>query len=70
MVSFGSTNRRVAINQVVTEPHLLAHSNDFEKAVENKLFVEHCDTKVASVTTEKEQRIWNFLKVRELSQSV
>lgn len=67
LVSFGSKGRSVAINQVVTEPHLLKQSNDFESAVQNQQFVEHCSMKVGGAKTEKEQKIWNFLKVSRIN---
>ena len=66
-MSFGHVSRCVNINQVVTEPSLLRNSNDFETAIENKLFTEHCNMRIESVQTGRERKIWNFLKVWSLS---
>ena len=62
-MSFSSVDRSVAINQVVTEPHLLKQSNEFETIVKSKSYIEHCDMKAETVGSQREQKIWNFLRV-------
>ena len=62
-MSFGSKSQTVSISQVVTEPSLLQQSNEFESAVEKKLFAELCTRRMESGGSEREQKIWSFLKV-------
>ncbi|XP_066994333.2 protein transport protein Sec31A isoform X2 [Anabrus simplex] len=54
--------RTVYISQVVTEPELIARSNQLESALQYGQFIEFCQTKAASSKTPHEQYVWNFIR--------
>ena len=65
MVSFGLTDgpKQVHISQVVTERDLLQRSQNLEDAMKNNMVVEFCQQKIELSDTDREQQLWNFLKV-------
>jgi protein transport protein SEC31 len=65
LVSFGQTDgpKQVHISQVVTECELLQRSQNLEDAMKNNMVLEFCQQKIELSDTDREQQLWNFLKV-------
>ncbi|XP_049803426.1 protein transport protein Sec31A isoform X2 [Schistocerca nitens] len=54
--------RVVYLCRVVTEPEIVARSNQLEAALQYGQFVDYCRTKVASSSTAHERAVWSFLR--------
>ena len=64
MVSFGGSGPKVVtISQVTTETELMECSSTLEGALHEGRFAEFCASKMATVESEQEKNVWNFLKV-------
>ena len=53
----------VSIQKVVTETDIITHSTQLEHALHNRQFAEFCSLKIANSQSEKEETLWQFLKV-------
>lgn len=71
LVSFGNETPQggqtgvlhaVYVSQVVTEPELMARSNQLEAVLQYGQYVDFCQAKIASSTTPHERAVWNFLR--------
>jgi protein transport protein SEC31 len=71
LVSFGNekaqagqtgTLHTVYVSQVVTEPELIARSNQLETVLQYGQYTDYCQAKIASSTTPHERTVWNFLR--------
>lgn len=70
LVSFGNETvqagqtgilHTVYVSQVVTEPKLIARSNQLETVLQYGQYADFCQAKIASSTTPHERAVWNFL---------
>ncbi|XP_021915542.1 protein transport protein Sec31A isoform X3 [Zootermopsis nevadensis] len=52
----------VYVSQVVTEPGLIARSNQFESALQYGKYADFCQVKILSSTVPHERSLWNFLR--------
>lgn len=51
------------IEKVSTEAEVVSHSTQLEHALHNRQFAEFCSLKVGNSKEEKEETLWQFLKV-------
>jgi protein transport protein SEC31 len=52
----------VYVSQVVTEPGLIARSNQLETTLQYGQYADFCQAKIASSTVPHERSLWNFLR--------
>ncbi|XP_067943023.1 protein transport protein Sec31A-like [Watersipora subatra] len=57
------TQGSVKIEKVSTEAEVVSHSTQLEHALHNRQFAEFCSLKVGNSKEEKEETLWQFLKV-------
>lgn len=57
--------RQLHISQVVTESDLVSRSNQLENALTKGQYAEFCALKISNSTSDAEESVWSFLKVRE-----
>jgi hypothetical protein len=63
-VQVGQTgvSHTVYVSQVVTEPGLIARSNQLEIALQHGQYADFCQSKIASSSTPHECFVWNFIR--------
>lgn len=67
MISYTSERPTVVdISQMVTEPELLARSQDLERCVQNNTFLEYCLERADKCDDQNDRYLWHFLKARFL----
>jgi protein transport protein SEC31 len=54
--------RTVYVTQVVSEPGLIARSNQLETTLQYGQYADFCQTKIAASTVPHERSLWNFLR--------
>ncbi|XP_069705559.1 protein transport protein Sec31A isoform X3 [Periplaneta americana] len=54
--------RAVYVSQVVTEPELIARSNQLEATLQYGQYADFCQSKIATCATPHERSVWNFLR--------